>query len=152
MGVPKLRLAELTLPSTAAVLQPDWPLEVQPALERSQQRTLTGHLFTAVWATYPRAVLALSFIPEATRQLLHDWWRNQYSVALTLDSSNFASTTIMRITDLEQPLGQHTAPLADRWSGAIHLAGLSNAAPGPEPFVLDDSVLGMLDQSYNGLL
>ena len=104
----------------------------------------------------------LEFVNSATRAQINTWWAAQtelvFSTNITSSNPSVVGSAapmscIVRIANMMEPLGQNPAPRLDLFFGGLILKGSRGTAPmNAMPFILDDPVLGKLDQPYNKLI
>lgn len=133
-------------------LDPGWGFTEQQVQRRSQHRTQNGDLYTYPWIRYLRFTVPLDFVNSAESSRINQWWQADALLTFTLDTSASVSTVLCRAVNGASPLNSRTAPYPDRYRGSLVLEGVSAGGKTPRPFILDDGVLGLLDQPYNAIL
>ena len=89
---------------------------------------------------------------SAGQNFLNSWWRNQETVALTLDSSETEATVLCNIVNDTAPIDKFVQPYSDLFEGILRLEAVDDAPKTRRPFILDDSLFGLLDQDYNAII
>ena len=135
-------------------LQPEWSFQQNQTAIRTQHRSQGGELQVWDWSNYLAFSVPLQFVDSADATRINSWWQAGDPVALTLNSSEANSTVIARIVNQQLPLNQFHRPNQNLWQGTLFLEALNGGDVGfqDSPFVLDDDVMGLLDQSYNSLV
>lgn len=108
------------------VLHPDWSFEERGALIRSQHRTRSGELHTFVWDRYFAYTVPLAYLSGSEAALLNWWWESQWTLLVTLDTSDSESLRLVRIVNDTQPIGRRVRPHADLWQGSLRLESVNN--------------------------
>jgi len=130
---------------------PDWSFRDDRKLNLTHHRTQGGRMFSYLWGGFHAYRLPLSFVSSADHARILQWWETQDRIAFTLDSSATASTVFCRITNPTNPLGQHPPPYRTHFQGTLYLESLDHSNPAERPFVLDDNLLGLLDNPITAL-
>ncbi len=137
------------------VLNPTWGFKENRLISKTEGATIGGRLNTyTAGANGYEWVLPLEFVNSAFRAQVNIWWGLQQELVFSVNSySDFPSSCIVRIANQMEPLGQVIQPRDDLFRGGLILretrqTGLVKATG----FILDDPVLGLLDQTYNKLL
>ncbi len=132
-------------------LAPEYGYQEREAQERADHRTLAGVRHEYLWHTRAAFSVPLRYVTSADASRLNGWWRGRDTVAFTPAGSEFPTTWYCKIGNGEVPFGRLIAPYRDLYEGALLLEATDAGGPHPQPFVLDDAVMGLLDQTYNGL-
>lgn len=142
-------LDEATAP---LILDAERGFAMQQFRRQAQHRTLHGAYYAYPWHRVQRFRVPLSFVESATAARINGWWQAGTVVAFTLDSSAWPSTHLCRAVNAETPLHTQREPYAALRAGELLLENLLPGDAVPRPFILDDPVLGRLDQPYNAVL
>lgn len=148
-------LYDLSGAQAPLVLHPTWAFKESRLISKAEDATVGGRFntYTAGGNGYEWTV-PLEFVNSADRAQINTWWSAQQELIFTVNSySDFPSSCIVRIANILEPLGQVIQPRGDLFRGGLILRQTRNLglikATG---FILDDPVLGKLDQTYNKLL
>jgi hypothetical protein len=130
------------------MVHPEWALSEQEAMDTARHRTLAGRLATLQWDRYAEFRVPLRYVPGDAAALVKNWWAEGANIAFTLDTSHDRSTVVCAISNARLPLAERAGPDGDRWSGILQLSARTAGGRCGQPFILDDSVSGLLDQSF----
>lgn len=119
---------------------------------RTTHRTVGGKEKTYRWHERFRFQVPLQFVNSADANRINGWWDTADTVAFTLNSSIQAHTVICKIANTEWPLASRNRPYRDQYTGVLFLEAVNANSYQPQPFVLDDAVMGLMDQTYNALV
>lgn len=138
--------------SSPYILHPDWSFSDRETMIVSRHRTQGGKLFSYKWSQVFRYQIPLRFVDSAGKYLLNTWWSDQETLAFTLDTSETPSTVQCVIVNDSVPVNKSERPYIDQFSGLLQLEAIEDSIKSGRPFILDDAVFGLLDQSYNSLV
>ena len=116
------------------------------------QVTLGGKSYDYGWGAYQVLRLGLHHVNSQDQALLNQWWQQGRPLGITLDTSAWPSTVTGLLTNKEVPIGALQPPYSNVYQGTLQLEADADRPRLGRPFVLDDVVLGLLDQTYNALL
>lgn len=118
------------------------------------QRTIGGFLNTYRYNKKGVAFdLSLTFVNSSDKSFIHDIWYNQTLACFTLNLSSSPQSVLCNIVNTTLPLNMYSPFQLDKWHGNLFLKSTDgNDIVDGAPFILDDPVYGLLDQSYNVLL
>ena len=125
---------------------------MQQSRRQARHRTLHGEHYLYPWHRIHRFHVPLSFVESATANRINGWWRANTVLAFTLEASAWPSTHLCRAVNAESPLQTQREPYAELRAGTLVLESLLPGDAVARPFILDDPVMGHLDQPYNALL
>jgi hypothetical protein len=136
-------------------LNPGWNFSEELVVNRQQNRTISGEYNSyQLQGDFFRYTIPMTFVASETRDFIHTWWRDQTDVVLTLNLSSNPESLLCRIANVIEPLGARTPGVFDRYDGMLRLHSIrASTTPVSNrfPFILDNSSLGLLDQTYNFL-
>ena len=66
----------------------------------------------------------LKYLSDSDASLLTWWWRNQFALAFTLDTSDAATVQLCRIVNDDNPVRRRMRPYGNRWEGGLMLESL----------------------------
>jgi hypothetical protein len=133
-------------------IYPGWSFRDRETQILSSHRTQGGRLFSYLWGRYFKYQIPLRFVDSAGQNFLNSWWRNQETVALTLDSSETEATVLCNIVNRTTPIDKFVQPYSDLFEGVLRLEAVDDAPKTRRPFILDDFLFGLLDQDFNAIL
>lgn len=142
-------LDEATAPLT---LEAERGFAAQQLRRQAGHRTLHGEHYAYPWYRIHRFRVPLSFVESAAAARINGWWQAGTVLALTLDTSAWPSTHLCRAVNAESPLHAQREPYAALRAGELLLEALVPGDAVPQPFILDDLLMGRLDQPYNAIL
>lgn len=133
-------------------LFPEWEYRETEVALRAQNRSINGVLRTYDWENYFSFNIPLRFVDSADTNRIKDWWRNSAELFFTIDNSLDATTIKGKLMNPSVPLGNRIRPYNDLFQGTLIIEATNANSYIRQPFVLDHSVLGKLDQTYNELV
>ncbi len=97
--------------------------------------------------------MPLTFVSSSDKSFIDDIWVNQDKCVFTLNNSDNPQSVVCRISNNIEPL-QNRSPLQyDLFNGNLVLSSVDGYdITSGNPFILNDSIYGKLDQTYNILL
>ena len=107
---------------------PEWSFIEQERSIKSQHRSLGGIQRTHVWDQYFSYQVPLRWLSDSHTDLINWWWRNQFNLVFTLDTSDSESMRIVRITNQNQPIGSRIRPYQDQWQGTLMLESIDRGS------------------------
>ena len=137
--------------SAAITLHPEWSFQQRQTVIRNQHRSQGGALQTYDWSNYLAFTVPLQFVSSADATQINSWWQVNDSVFFTMNTEQGNTTALCKIVNTQLPLNQFHQPDQTLWRGTLFLEAIDNRGYILQPFTLDDDVLGLLDQDYNGL-
>ena len=138
--------------NTALTLHPAWSATAETRVRTARHRARAGALYGYRWGAHAGWRLPLGFVPAAERALLHAWWRTQERLLFTLDEGAGARHAVCRIAGDDAPLPARIPALPGHWAGVLELAAVDDRLRLGLPFLLDDPLQGLLDQTHLSLL
>ena len=66
----------------------------------------------------------LKYLSDSDAGLLTFWWRNQFTIALTLDTSDAATVQLCRVVNDDNPVRKRMRPYGNLWEGGLRLESL----------------------------
>jgi hypothetical protein len=120
---------------------------------RSAHRSRVGGLHAYAWGAHYGATVPLTFVESGFQGVLGEWWRTQSRLAWVRFGATGPVTVLVRIGNLERPLGRRHAPEGARFAGTLRLEGIGRDGDRIRgaPLILDHATLGTLD-AHNALL
>ena len=131
---------------------PEWSFRDQESLIQSRHRTQDGSAYHYLWGKYEKFQLPLRYVNSMGQALINQWWRDGHEVAFTLNSSETVSTVLCRFVNDTKPINRFVQPYQTLFEGMVRLEAIDDAPRTGRPFILDEDVFGLLDQSYNALI
>jgi hypothetical protein len=123
-------------------------------LVKEEQVTVGGlfHTYLPGFKGYEWTI-PLAFVNSSQRAQINTWWNQQTELVFTINASVSAlspQSAVVRIANQMEPLGESPDARTDLFNGGLTLR-LSRGTSifNGYPFILDDPVLGVLDQTYN---
>ena len=118
---------------------------------RSDGVTLGGRLVTYLVGGRTRQwTVPLFFVSSGTKAELTAWWRDQRPLAFTVNMSSNPQTCLARIVNAQEPFPSNAAGRPDLFNGGLILREIQGSDPGSGmPFITDDPLLGLTDQTIN---
>lgn len=132
-------------------LSPEWSFSENEIARRATNRSQGGVQRVWDWGTHKGFTVPITWVSSADKFRINNWWRDSEVLAFTLSSSLDDNTSLCRIANGQQPLGLLHRPYTDFFRGTLQLEAIDASSYQAQPFVLDDAVMGLLDQSYNAL-
>ena len=120
-------------------------------IRKNYTRALGGTLRAYEWAKHKQFSVPLTYLNSSDTSRINQWWRDNNTLDFTLNSSLDQNTVICRMVNQELPIGQIHKSYTDQFFGSMQLEAIDASSFVGKPFILDDAVLGLLDQSYNPL-
>ena len=112
----------------ALTLSPDW----HPLLQRwrvgIQHRAANGAWLARDTGRYWRAAMTLPSISTAQADQLVWWWEQRLPLALTLDTSDSATTLLCQLSGDTPPVSQRLRPYSGRYRGLLRLESLDGGS------------------------
>lgn len=105
-------------------LLPEWGAAQGEQRQRSLHRGGDGTLALHDWAAWRRLVVPLRYITRAQAGRLSWWWQQGLPLAVTLSSSDPASTLNMRLVNGRTPSGRRMGPYSDLFEATLELESL----------------------------
>ena len=109
-------------------LFPDWTLEQSRALIRAGHDATGGYNRETIWSSFGTWKLPLRFLSDSHAALINWWWKNSFTLALTLDTSDADTTAIVRIVNDQQPIGARSRPYDNLWNGTLMLEAIDKGS------------------------
>lgn len=135
-------------------LEPEYDYAELETAVRSRHRTV-GHVLREYdWGTYLRFEVPLRYLTSADAARMAGWWRAGDDVFFTRSSSEFPSSVKCRIVNDQHPFPRRERPYSGGqalFQGGLVLEATDAGSYVCQPLVLDDDVMGLLDQTYNAL-
>ena len=131
---------------------PDFAEDLE--LKQSYKRSISGQLNTYKVASMKqyRYSVPLTFVSSADHVLTTDWWKNQRELIFSYGSGSTYNSIYVRIINNTQPLNIRNDQQFDKYRGMLRLASSRGGDKfSGSPFILDDPIFGLLDQTYNYL-
>jgi len=131
---------------------PDFAEELD--LQQKYQRSIAGQLNTykISSAKQYKYSVPLTFVGSGERDILTSWWKNQNELIFSYGSGSIYNSIHTRIINNTKPLNIRNEQQIDKYYGILRLANSrSSGKLNGSLFILDDPVMGLLDQSYNYL-
>lgn len=107
---------------------PEWSFAEAARAIQYNHRSLGGTHYTHRWSTYRTWQVPLRFLSTSHANLINWWWRNNLSLAFTLDTSDTESIHTCRIVNDTQPIGARIQPRSDMWTGMLELEALDGGS------------------------
>ena len=127
-------------------------LEEHQTILGAEAVSLGGRLASWRFGARWEGSVALPLVASADAAQWNDWWRRQVALAITFSESSAPYTVNVRMANRAAPF-QGNARGTDRWDGLVQLVSVDGEDPARfRSFMLDNSVDGLLDETYNALL
>ena len=66
----------------------------------------------------------ISYVPDSHAALIEWWYRNQFALAFTLDTSDANTLQLVRLTNEDNPIRKRMRPYSTLWEGTLQLESL----------------------------
>jgi len=137
--------------ATPVPIVPGAAFAERQVLGRADGVTLGGRLNSYVIGGTQRLwTVPLLLVTGEQRAEVTAWWRDRRELAFTFNMSRNPQTCVTRIVNELEPFPSMAAGRNDLFNGVLMLRETQGHDPGfGLPFITDDPVLGLTDQSYN---
>jgi hypothetical protein len=109
-------------------LSPDEGFEEVSPILAARHGALSGARSVYRWHRAHEWNVPLSFLSDSHAGLLNWWWRNQFTLAFTLDTSDANTLFLCRMVNEEQPMSKKISPYDHNWQGVLRLASINDGS------------------------
>ena len=137
-GFPHAVVSRAVVPGSGAtsyiddvVLQADW-IQLNPEIGFADESpflfesagALGGRRDFFRWGRTFAWQVPLKYLSDSDASLLTWWWKNQFALAFTLDTSDAATVQLCRIVNDDNPVRRRMRPYGNLWEGGLQLESL----------------------------
>ena len=115
---------DVTLQTDVVQISPEIGFADDSPLMSEPVGTIGGRRDFYRWGRSFAWQVPLKYVTDSDAAAFTWWWRNQFTLAFTLDTSDAATVQLCRIVNDDNPMRKRTRPSADHWEGTLRLESL----------------------------